>query len=233
MPGVIEVTLPLVGVEVLGDRCALSQCCAAGGAGNGVVIDVGELGDDAHQIGPILAPLVGKALGHVGRHGQVAAVGVLVVGACAIEGSVIAAVVVGDAAPVAPQGEGVRTLVPGESVDEVVDRDVELGGTGLGGGLGEPAEVDPFAGSDAAALPALADIAIAQVVDDVSGGNPGVPGTDALGVVVVEGGGGLCGEVLISGGGVFLQISADKEVVLAVHVVVDLENAGVERGWSG
>ena len=71
VPGVLYVALPLVGVEVLTDWCARSKRRAGGRAGDRVVVDVGQLGDDPHEIGPGLAPLVGKARGHVCRHRQI------------------------------------------------------------------------------------------------------------------------------------------------------------------
>ena len=55
----------------------------------------------------------------------------------------------------------------------------------------------------------------------------------ALGVVVIERGGGLSRKVLVAGLDIFLEIAAKEEVILAVHVVVDLGNAGVERGGRG
>ena len=136
VPGVLDIALDLVGVEVFGDGSAFGERRSRGSAGDCVVVDVGELGDDAHEIGPVLAPRVGKALGHVGGDGQILGVCVRVVGLGVIERAGVAAVVVGDGAPVAAKGKGVGALVPGESVDDVVDRDVEQGASGLCGGLG-------------------------------------------------------------------------------------------------
>ena len=50
--------------------------------------------------------------------------------------------------------------------------------------LREPVNVNIFTDANAADLVALADIPIAQVIDDIGSGNPGIASRDALGIVV-------------------------------------------------
>src|SRR5579875_227608 len=121
------------------------------------------------------------------------------------------------------------TLGEGEVFDDVIGGYADVGCTGFRAGISQEAEVYVVAGTEAGLAVSLADVAVAQVVDERWRDRPGIAEDHALRVVNEDGGGRLSGKLLGAGEGVFLEAAPPEDVVLAGGRPVEPGDAGVQR----
>jgi hypothetical protein len=158
-----------------------------------VVVLVGDRGDGADEvgigdeIGVCEATVDGKVVEafRVGRIGRIAAQPIGI-GAGAVIGVGVGGAVLMNEPPVAAKFQGVLTFGPAEVVNNVVDRDPGDGGAGLRGLIGQEAEVDIISGAGAVRAVSRAEVAVANVIHQTVGEDPGIAENHAFGVVLED-----------------------------------------------
>jgi len=202
-PGILQEVFKFIGFEMAVDESSIGVKRAAGGAGDRVIVLLGSLRDCSNEGG--VGDLIGVAEAAVDLREAGAERGWIVgsvtqpvgVGAGVGVGVGVGAAIVLDAAPVASEAQRMRSLGPGETIGDVLDRHVDDGGERMRCGLIEKAENYPIrlAGADAAGRVALTDVPITQIVDDVGRGCPRVARSQSFGVVFRPCCGRLTGQV--------------------------------------